>query len=87
LAALRAPWLVLARTAAGDIPTFATRQLNLPGQVIPYWFVNRNEIIDLLRGEGYQLALEGLADREYDQSNFPPAYRIGRMRNLLFARS
>lgn len=86
LAALRAPWLLLARTATGNFPTFATRQLNLPGQVLPYWFINREEIGTILQGAGYRLAFEGMADRDYDQSNFPETHRVGRMRHLLFAR-
>jgi len=86
LAAVGARWLILARVATGNIPTYATRQLNLPGQVLPYWFLNRDELVNLLQHGGYRLAHEGLADREYDQSNFPETHRIGRMRNLLFVR-
>lgn len=86
LTALGARWLLLARTATGNIPTFASRQLNLPGQVLPYWFVNRDELVSLVRSLGYRLAFEDLADREYDQSNFPVTHRIGRMRHLLFTR-
>lgn len=84
LAALRAPRLLLARTAIGDFPTFATRQLNLPGQVLAYWFLNQDEVLGVLAGAGYRLAFESLGDREYDQTNFPVTHRIGRMRNLLF---
>ena len=86
LASLGAPWLLLARTPTGDIPTFATRQLNLPGQILPYWFINRAEFVDLLDGHGYRLIWESVCDHEYDQSNFPVTHRIGRMRNLLFLR-
>ena len=86
LAALRAPRLLLARTATGDFPTFATRQLNLPGQVLAYWFLKRSEVLGLLVDAGYRLVFENLCDRDYDQTNFPATHRIGRMRNLLFAR-
>ncbi|MBI1867923.1 MAG: methyltransferase, TIGR04325 family [Methylocystis sp.] len=85
LAALRAPLLLLARTAAGDVPTFASRQLTLVKKVMPYWFLNRDELVDILSVAGYRLAYESVTDREYDQSNFPPTHRIGRMRDLLFA--
>ncbi|WP_395747011.1 methyltransferase, TIGR04325 family [Prosthecobacter sp.] len=87
LAALQAPWVLLVRTAAGDFPTFATRQLNLPGQVLPYWFFNRDEIVATLRDAGYALAMERLSDRSYDMSNFPETHRQERMRHLLFART
>ena len=86
LAALKARWLLCARMATGNFPTFATRQLNLPGQVLAYWFLNRDEVLTILRNSGYRLALEELMGREYDQSNFPETHRIGRMRNLLFVR-
>ena len=84
LASLGAPWLLLARTPTGDIPTFATRQLNLPGQILPYWFINRAEFVDLLDGHGYRLIWESVCDHEYDQSNFPVTHRIGRMRTSSF---
>ena len=87
LALLGAPWLLLARAATGDIPTFATRQLNLTGQILPYWFVNRAEFVELLGGQGYRLVWESACEHEDDQSNFPETHRIGRMRNLLFAHS
>jgi putative methyltransferase (TIGR04325 family) len=85
LASLAAPWLLLARTATGAIPTFATSQRNLAGQVLPYWFVNRDELVHLLGGHKYRLILESVCEHEYNQSNFPVSHRVGRMRNLLFA--
>jgi putative methyltransferase (TIGR04325 family) len=79
-------WFLLARTPIVDVPTFATRQLNLSGQIIPYWFFNRLEIIGVLRNLSYELIFENFTGVDYDQSNFPETHRIGRMRNMLFAR-
>jgi putative methyltransferase (TIGR04325 family) len=87
LAALGAPWILLAKLPVGEFATFATRQLNLPGQVIPYWFFNRAEIVEHMSACGYRLVLDDAGDIEYDQSNFDPAYRIGRMRIFLLARN
>lgn len=86
LASLNAPWLLLARTAVGVFPTFATAQLNLPGQVLPYWFLNRDEVVGILNQSGYKLVFEGRGGICYDQSNFPATHRVGQMSNLLFAR-
>ena len=84
LAAVGAPWLLLARLASGDFASFATGQMNLPGQVVPHWFLNRGEVVKLLEQAGYRLASESLENHEYDVSNFPPSHRSGRMRHLLF---
>ena len=86
LAGLGARYLLVARLAGGSYPTYATRQLNLKGQVLPYWFHNTEEIKGILRSSGYALAYEGLTGPEYDQRNFPASHRVGRMRNLLFRR-
>jgi putative methyltransferase (TIGR04325 family) len=87
LAAVGAPWLVLARFATGNFPTYATQQRNLPGLRLGYWFLNQAEVTALLQGCGYRLIFDGRADRDYDQSNFPEKYRVGRMRNLIFGRT
>ena len=83
---LQPKWLLLARTSAGEVPTFASRQLNLSNQVLPYWFFNRNELVSLVASFGYALEFENLADHEYSQEALPKSHRIGRMRNLLFRR-
>jgi putative methyltransferase (TIGR04325 family) len=87
LASLNAPYLLLARTAVGRFPTFAARQLNLPGQILPYWFLNLNEVEEILAGTRYSLVHDVWVGPEYDQSNFPETHRFGRMRDLLFVRA
>lgn len=86
LAALEAPWLLLARLAAGRFPAFATQQVNLPGQVLPYWFLDTQEVLEILQSAGYGLACDFLLERVYDQSNLPETHRAERMRTMLFAR-
>jgi putative methyltransferase (TIGR04325 family) len=86
LARVRAPYLLLARFAAGRFPTYAAKQLNLPGQVLAYWFLNTDEIIKILDEVRYSLAYDGLVGPTYDQSNFPESHRMGRMRTMLFVR-
>jgi putative methyltransferase (TIGR04325 family) len=83
----RARYLLFARLSAGDVPTYATAQLNVPGSVIPYWFINIDELLGIMRSEGYKLLFEDLLARKYDQANFPARYRLGHARNLLFARA
>lgn len=84
LAGYGAPVLLLARLACGEMPTYATAQVNVPDRVLPYWFLNTGEVARLLGECGYSLACQSLMDRVYDQSNFPPEQRCERMRNLLF---
>jgi putative methyltransferase (TIGR04325 family) len=86
LCGLQSTYILLARLAAGAFPTFVTRQLNFPGQVLPYRFISFPELVALLHDNGYRLAFDGVGDTEYDQSNFPATHRVGRMRNALFAR-
>jgi putative methyltransferase (TIGR04325 family) len=87
LAGLGAPMLLLSRLATCGCPSFATRQINLPGVVLPYWFLNLEEVCRLLEAAGYKLIYHGLNnEEEVDQSNFPDTHRAGRMRDLLFVR-
>lgn len=81
-----AEWILMGRAAIGEIPTFATCQVNLPGQVLPYWFLNKNEVVTIMADAGYSLVLDDPWGKYYDQSNFPLTHRIGRMRNLIFSR-
>lgn len=87
LALVKATFILLAQLAAGNIPTFAAKQMNLEEKILAYWFLNRDEVIDALTETGYQLVYEGLGDQEYDQSNFSDTHRIAKMRNMLFRRS
>ncbi len=84
LANLNANYLLISDLPAGNIPTYASKQLNLHGQVLAYWFFNVNEIIQIVESFGYSCIYSGKCDKEYDQSNFPVTHRIGKMHNLLF---
>jgi putative methyltransferase (TIGR04325 family) len=87
ITSLGAEFVLLGDLPVGNIPTYATKQLNLVGKVLAYWFFNRDEIVDTLAQRGYSLIYEGLEEPEFDQENFPQSHRIGRMRNLLFRRA
>jgi len=56
----------------------------LSGQVLPYWFLNMDELIHLIEVGGYSLVYKNQHGPEYDQSNYPEDHRIGRMKTLLF---
>jgi putative methyltransferase (TIGR04325 family) len=86
LAGYEAKHFFLGKLSAGDIPTYATAQMNVPGSVIPYWFINVTEVIEILASCNYSLIYKSTLEQEYDQSNFPEEYRIGRTCNLLFSR-
>jgi len=87
LASIQADFILCTRLAAGDILTYATKQINLANKTLAYWFLNRSEVIGVLTGAGYSLVYEDLDDQEFNQNNFPEMYRIGRMRVMLFRRS
>jgi putative methyltransferase (TIGR04325 family) len=86
LAGLRPQFILFVDLVAGENPTYATAQRNVPGSVIPYWFFHGREICTLMAGLEYELIFQGLQERHYDQSNFPETHRLGHARNLLFAR-
>ena len=87
LAGLGAEQIFLARLAAGSNPTFASRQLNLPGRVFAYWFLNLDEVHQILAAAGYRPACDSFVDRAYDQSNLPATHRAERFRNVLYTRT
>ena len=71
---------------AGEGPTFVAEQINVPGQVLPHWFINAGEISAILAGEGYRLVCDELTARVFDQSAFPESHRVERFRDMLFVR-
>jgi len=87
LTAVGARRIFLARLAAGPIPTFASQQVNVPGRVFPYWFLNIDEVVDRVTRGGYLLSCDSYVDKQYDMTNLPEAHRVDRFRNLLFTRN
>lgn len=71
---------------AGEIPTFASAQLNVPGSVLPVWFFNVQQLIDKVEALGYRLVFKSALDRVFDMSNFPLTHQLSRQCNLLFRR-
>lgn len=87
LCAYQSRYFLFSKLSAGDIPTYASAQMNLPGSVIPYWFININELINIMAQGGYSLIFRASSERQYNQDNFPVKYRMGTTCNLLFTRS
>ena len=86
LSTYRPRFFLFVRLSAGDFPTYATAQKNMPGMTLAYWFINVNEIIEIMSACGYSLVFKSASVEEYNQDNFPQQYRLGRTCNLLFAR-
>jgi putative methyltransferase (TIGR04325 family) len=86
LASYQATYLLLVHLSAGDVPTFATAQHNVSGSVLPYWFVNVGEIVDVVTSYGYDLAFKGASRWSYAQAALPPSHRLRVAANLLFQR-
>jgi len=86
LCGFQAAYFLLANLAAAAIPTYATAQNVYDDMVVPYWFLSVDEVIDILAAESYLLLWKSSLERTYDQSEFPPEYRMGQACNLLFHR-
>lgn len=69
---------------AGEIPTFASAQLNVPGSVLPAWFFNLRELVAKVEALGYRMVFKSAHDRVFDMSNFPLTHQLPRQCNLLF---
>ena len=86
LCAYRAPFFFFVKLSAGNMPSYVTAQVNLPGPAVPYRFLNLQDVAQVMRRHGYVLGFRGTLDRIYDQANFPERYRLGQACNLLFCR-
>lgn len=86
LSAFRPSFWFFGFLPAGDIPTFASAQLNVPGSVLPAWFFNVEELTQAIEKSGYQLVFKSALDRVFDMSNFPLTHQLPRQCNLLFRR-
>lgn len=84
MAGLKSGYVLMAQLAAGKIPTYAARQVNLPNVKLPYWFINIDEIISLMGDCGYNVQYNGWEESKHHQENYPETHRIGRMRTVLF---
>lgn len=87
LAAYRAQYMLFEDLPAGNVPTFATAQLNIAGSAIPYRFYNRDEFVQALEQNGYALRLDEATTRTVEPRDFPESHRIGTTRDLLFERT
>jgi putative methyltransferase (TIGR04325 family) len=86
LATFNPPYWLFTFLPAGEIPTFASAQLNVPGSVLPVWFFNVSELTQIIEKFGYQLVFKSALDRVFDMSNFPLTHQLPRQCNLLFRR-
>lgn len=87
LAAFKAPYWLFTFVPAGDIPTFASGQKNVPGSTIPVWFFSLGELLEIMRSLGYQVIFKSALERKFDMGNFPPTHRLPQQCNLLFQRN
>jgi len=86
LCALSPRFVLLARCSAGNIPTYATAQVTLPGKRLPYWFIDIHELVSILAESDYAPHFTARGSYPLNQSNFEERYRVGFACNLLFAR-
>jgi len=84
--------IVFTDLMAGAVPTFATVQHYYDSD-IPFWFFNMEAITERLVGAGFRLVYDVRfeskiigAYQPLPQNNFPPAYRLGYARNMVWIR-
>jgi len=85
-------FLVFSDLSIGDIKTFLTLQL-WGSQRIPYWFINKAELIDFVSGLGYNVVLDEISqhieglDAFKSCKKYPKEYQITSLFDLVFERS
>ncbi|MBI4886039.1 MAG: methyltransferase, TIGR04325 family [Acidobacteria bacterium] len=85
----RPRYVLLTNVPCGHFRPYATELRLLPGSRIPMWFLNVNDIVDVMTKHGYELVFRTLLERAYNQDNFRDAARLpgGHPSALLFERS
>jgi putative methyltransferase (TIGR04325 family) len=86
ICALSPRFILLVRCATGDMPTFASAQSIFWKKSIPYWFVNRIELLSAFDALGYEVAAASYSADHVDLSNLPEPFRGGALANFLLTR-
>ena len=86
LCSYHAPFLFFAKFSAVNSNTYVTSQ-NSYGSVIPYRFINRKELINIVKDYGYELVFSKMSEVVYDQRNFEESMRMNSPSNFLFVPS
>jgi len=68
----------------GKAETYATKQVNIPDLVIPFWVFNLNEIISIASSQGYELVFKSTNYQKPRNFNIPEEYKVEDSCNLLF---
>lgn len=86
-------YVLITDLPAGENPTYASAQKYYTSS-IPCWFFNLDEFVQVSEAEGLSLLsssefYSNILSRYnyYPQSNFPLAYRVGRAKTILLAKS
>ena len=83
--------LIFSDLSVGDIKTFLTLQ-SWGSQDIPYWFINKDELVEFVLSFGYKLTCDKISgyikDREGWESckNYPREFQITCLFDLVFER-
>jgi putative methyltransferase (TIGR04325 family) len=84
LATCKPRWFLFTRLPAGDIPTYATAQVNLHGKRHAHWLFNVRELVIHMYSLGYELVYRSAVADEINQDRFPESHRLLHPCNLLF---
>ncbi len=88
-----AEYILLSDVFAGPIPTFVTLQ-NYYGSRIRHWFLNLDELLDLVSSLGYQLVMKNFVNSRrlgvediLPMDNFPASHRLEQSLHFLLRRN
>jgi putative methyltransferase (TIGR04325 family) len=87
LCSYNSTYIFFVKLSAVEIPSYVSAQVNMPGMLIPYWFISAAELIELLAKHGYSLIYKSAIDTKYYQDNFPELYQMGPTSNFLFKKN
>lgn len=82
------PFLIfLTNHRMGNVKTYATAQVNMPGRRIAAWVIQLQEILSLFETNGYSLIYKSVNYQPFHRfDNIPEYYRVDDTCNLLFSK-
>ena len=88
LCAQQPTYILLMDVCCGTFRTYASGFTLIQGSIVPFWFLNAEEIVDVMTHAGYRAIFRALKSNFCSQDNFPEALRLpgGHPTIFLFAR-
>lgn len=86
LLSMKPTYLLLTDHFMGEMKTYTTKQINMPGVEIAYQIFNLQEIVEIIAKQGYTLVYQSTNYQDHP-FNVPVEYKVDSSCNLLFSRN